>query len=1383
MTRILTKYIAITILAIFSSLSTLHAQEQIDRIGLIEGISNNGVRCIQRDAYGFLWFGTKDGLNRYDGYGFKVLRNQFNVPNSLICNSISVLASDAGSKLWIGTRQGLNVYDQIMEKFNTVSYSDGAKRKNITQVIKDIKIDRSQNALIASEGIGLISCKKGAFSGDLIPLYIKGERIQNYGVQSIGIDRSGRTWAFVQSQGLAELDSKGKKLQIKCSDIKLAYCMRIYENNIFIGTASGVYRYDKESNRFNILQGTANNLVSVFSLDFDKEGNLWIGSKDQGISIYNFKSKVIQHIRSGNKNNQIGNGIVYAIYVDEENRKWIGTSLGGVSIIDPRKNRFQRITYQSGEINGIQANEISGIFQDKYKKVWIGTELSGVTVWDRDRNVFTSFKHNHSDPGSISGNYITNITADANGAVWLCTQSEGINRFDQKTKTFKRYPCINPVTDSESNPAYFLYNDLNRDLWASTLRRGTLLGGLYRFDANNDRFELFDTGLTDLFSLKEDQAGVLWGGTLTQLVKIDRINKHHQFYAINSIVRAIYDDAHGNLWIGTEDAGLLLFDRTKGIITKRFTTEDGLCNNAVLTILDDHLGNLWLSTYNGLSKFNIKNKTFSNLYQGDGLQSNQFQANSALMLSSGEMIFGGINGLSLFSPSSILPVNNFPPLLLTNLKINNAPIDQSANYIASTENAQITALKVPYSQAVFEFGFTALEYSTPNKIKYAYFMQGWDRNWNNNGNARKASYTHIDEGSYLFRVRSTNSEGLWNKKEITLRIIVLPPWYRSWWASLSYLAIIGCFVYVYLWYRSKQINLKYQVQIANISAQREKAVLEKERSEYEKERVIREKETEINEKRLTFFTNISHEFRTPLTLIINPVKDLIDKYSGNTGIPRKDKELNIIYRNARRMLSLVDQLLLFRKAETDTNQLRIRELNIIELCKEVYVCFTQQANVQNIIYQFDAEHGDAEVFGDWDKIEIILFNLLSNAFKYTPPYGSITLKISIELESVLISVEDTGPGVPQDVGNKIFERFYQVSGRDFQSKPGFGIGLFLAKQFALAHYATLDYVSKHQQGSIFTLQLLKGNAHFNGAISLDNMALNNGSILEELLPDDHSESPEVDDENFVLSEIVTDKKSILIVDDEIDIRKYIKNMFLKDYIIYEAGDGIEGFNLALAKIPNLIITDFKMQGMDGIELCEKIKADASISFIPVIMLTASSSSDIKIKSIDGGADDYINKPFEKDYLIARVANLLKNRSNIQKYFYNEITLQKNSIVVSEEYKQFLDNCISVVERNLMSAEFGVKDLAQEVGVSHSNLYKRVKSISGQSVNAFIRYIRLKKSAELFINTDHNVNEVSFQAGFSDAKYFSKQFSKLFKMTPSEFIKRHRKIFNSGLKRE
>ena len=1357
----------ILIVVLFQLLCINHSRAftfpPITYLGIEQGLSNNSVRCIYQDHKGFMWFGTVDGLNRYDGYGFKVFRNSINDSNSLVHNLVYKLTEDHRNNLWIGTRQGASIFDPLTGRFSTANYRPFKQQGivKIRDVIKDLRTDAQNNVLIAAETLGLLFCEQANTVAKQIPLNNGTTDIMVYGAQAIEVSADKKVWVFVQNQGLCVLDYTAMKLKLVSKTVLLASTLESDGNTIYIGTGEGVYAFNTTTGLTEkLLDQTQGGMTSenIAALTADKNHHLWIGTNGGAVNIWDPATKKMDYLPAGDNKYSLTGQSVFAIYEDKESRKWIGTLRGGINIIDPQQGRFQTVAHEKGNANSLTGNAISSFCEAADGNLWIATDDAGLNVWDRKNNSFINYRNNPHDAGSLWDNTISAVTEDAQHNIWAVAFSKGINRYNKATNNFKRYQCINAATGIENKPVYWIYTDKDNNLWVTTLRQGNRYGALYKFNYSADRFDVFDTVLTDLFTLNEDRAGTLWGGNLNQLVKIDKVNKHHLFFTVGHAVRAVHEDNAGHLWVGTEGGGLLLFDRKTNSVAARYTTQNGLSNNSILSMLDDGQGNLWMSTYNGLCKFDIAHRTCKNYYQNDGLQSNQFNYNAALLLRSGEMAFGGIKGFSLFKAADIREAKTMPDVFLTDIRINNIPIEQDYSLISKKSNDAILELEIPYSKAVLSFDFTALEYAAPNKIKYAWYLDGWDRNWNYTSNIRTANYTHISEGSYVLRIKCTNAEGVWNTKEATIRVIILPPWYRSWWAWILYICATVAAVYFYWQYKKRQTLLEYEIKLANLNA---------------------EKEREMNEKKLSFFTNISHEFRAPLTLIINPVKDILHKNKEHK--THDDHELNIVYRNARRLLSLVDQLLLFRKADSGADTLKPARLNFYALCKEVFLCFTQQARLKNITYEFDCANEAMELYADREKMEIILFNLISNALKYTPDHGRVALVIRETAGHVEVVVHDNGSGIPEATGQKLFEKFYQANTNGINTKTGFGIGLYLVKQFTDLHKGAIRYESETGKGTVFTVTFQKGKAHL-AEYTIAEEINETPALLQELAPEE-TEMPVTENlaaaaqnSQVTIDAIVTRKHSVLVIDDDEQIRKYVTQVFKDKYNLYEAQNGTQGLKLAQKYLPDIIISDIKMPGMNGIELCRVIKDDNALNHIPVILLTGSNASETRLQGVEGGADDFITKPFEKEILIARVTNLLKTRDNLQKYFYNEITLNPNNLRISADYKEFLEKCISIVEAHLEDDDFSVKTLLHEIGMSHSTLFRKVKLISGQSISVFIRFIRLRKAAALFINTNYNVNETAFQVGMKDIKHFREQFNKLFDMNPSDYIKKYRKPF-------
>jgi ligand-binding sensor domain-containing protein/signal transduction histidine kinase/DNA-binding response OmpR family regulator len=1328
----------------------------ISHLTIQNGLSNNSVRCVYQDKKGFMWFGTYDGLNRYDGSEFKVFRNRLSDSTSIPHNYIYSLHEDIQHNLWVGTGQGLAVYNNTSAKFAPSYFYpyQSAQQQKISFNTNSINSDDKGNIFIGTNGWGFMFKKANEKIARQICLQTGTQISTGYNVRSIVIIDK-KVWLFILDMGLYQFDINTEKIIPVNTEIKVANCMQPdKEGNIWIGNDKGLFKYVVASNTYAEQYEAAPgklNAAQVTSLCFDQHGNLWIGTDGGGINILDKSTRSFKYILPGESKDKLSSESVYSIIADKESRMWVGTIKGGCNIIDEQQSRFRTVAYNPFSKNTLASNFIYSFCEDAAKNLLVGTDGGGLSIWNRKTNSFTNYKHVNGIPNSLSHNSVTSIKQDYKGDIWIATFGGGVSKLNKETGTFEFYKCINDSTGNENVNIWILYEDKEKTLWATTFSNGKL----YKLNRNLNKFEVFSQQLNNLVAITEDNDGNLWAGNATQLIKIDKLNRQHSYYEIGKPVRALYQDKKQNFWIGSEGGGLILFDSKNGKIVQRFSDADGLCNNAVLNIKEDREGNLWLSTFNGLSKFDPLKKVFKNFYQSDGLQSNQFSYNAALQLTSGEIVFGGINGFNIFSPENIAVRNYMPSLFVTGILVNNKPIAELNEFITKADYAQIQELEIPYDQAVLSFRFNALEYSSPEKILYAYYLQGWDKDWNYTGNVKNINYNNLQEGKYTLRLKNTNANGEWNTHETILKLTILPPWYRTWWAYLIYLVAAASVIYAFYRYRTQQAKLRYKVKLAQLTA---------------------EKEKELNENRQAFFTNITHEFRTPLTLIINPVKDILQKENGEA----EKTELSFVYRNARRLLSLVDQLLLFRKTESDTGILQVATFNFYQLCHDSFLYFTQQAKAKHINYVFDCDNTTLQICGDKEKLEIIFYNLLSNAFKYTPEKGTVIFRITETPETIEAAIIDNGQGIPPQTGDKLFEKYYRVNEKDAPVKPGFGIGLYLVKQFIDKHKGQISYTSNKETGTSFNISLHKGSQHF-GAIANTVNEMGNANVLQEIAAGNEGTEEIQNGETDGLESIVSEKPSILITDDNVQMRNYLAQVFQQNFIVYEAANGNEGLKIAKEFQPDIIISDVVMQDTTGIDFCKAVKESPALNHIPFILLTGSFSPESKLKGIEYGADDYITKPFEKDMLVARVQSLLRKQQNLQKYFYDEITHRKNTLNISGEYKGFLENCIAIVEQHLDDDNFNIQVLAREIGMSHSSLYKKIKTISGQSANAFIRYIRLRKAAEMFINTNHNINETAFYIGIKDIKYFREQFTKTFGMKPSEYIEKYRKSMGKNYK--
>ncbi|MCD0470593.1 two-component regulator propeller domain-containing protein [Flavobacterium sp. JAS] len=1344
------KYSVLYFLLLIGFVPSVQSQDNpVKFLDISDGLSNNSVTTIFQDKEGYLWFGTYDGLNRYDGYNFKVYRNRINDKNSLLFNTIYNIEGDSRNNIWIGGSNGICIYNKTSATFGPVEYSILNQKPKILKDIIHQSSSVSKNlVLVASQNLGLISFENGSFIGKHISLKAEGNKpnIDNYDAIAIQPEiKKGHCWVYVKNIGVCSYSITTKSLKVVFPlSIEVKAMKSSSGGNLWLGTDEGVFLFNTQWGRLS--KNYLSNKCSVTDLLVDKKKNLWITTDGCGIYRVIGSDKKAMAWNSVKDNNLVKSNSVWSLYEDKSGNKWFGTLRGGISMLSSTPKYFKTIRYNASDP---AQNFILSFCEDEKNNIWVGTDGAGLKYWNRKNNTYISYGNKLSSP------FITSIIRDTDNQIWLSSWAGGVSKINPKTNTVAHYSCYNPFTGQTEKNIWFVYKDSKANIWASATNEGSL----YLFNKTKNNFELFDKSIRNLQCLIQTSDGRLWGGNYTTLFSIEKETRKINKVTIGNPVRCIHEDKDKNLWLGTQEGGLLLFDRKTNTF-KRLTIDDGLPSNTILRLLEDKEGNLWMSTYNGICRFDKKRKTFRNFSVNDGLQSNQFSFNAGLKLSSGEFLFGGINGFNVFFPQTIKGSNQQNNLLLTDFYLNNQPIEESkTDLVVQWDSGKIKEVSLPYDQTTLSLEFVALDYTNADKINYAYFLEGWDQQWNFVGQARKANYSRLPEGKYTFKVKTTNFTGGWNKAQSLITINVLPPWYRTWWAYGLYLLAGIASIFAYLEYHKNKEKLKYKVKIAELESKKEK---------------------EIAQKQSSMFTYISHEFRTPLSLIINPLKKAVQKENVQNGSSGSD--LAIAHRNARRLLSLVDQLLLFRKAENDADSLRLSTINVNNLCNEVYQCFVNQAKDKKIHYNFNIPDHEIEIIGDYEKIEISLFNLMSNAFKYTPMGGVINLNLGENNYEVILEIADNGDGIHQrDIG-VIFEKFKQINSK-VSVGTGFGIGLYIVKYFVDKHKGTVSCTSEIGKGSVFKLTFLKGDSHFEN-VEITSEIPKRSELFNELIVDEIQEDSALS--NALISEndfqkiMLTPKRTVLIIDDNADIRAYLIKLFSANYMVYSAENGEEGLKLTKKHLPDLVISDITMQEMDGLELCRKIKENPDLSHIPVILLTASKNPETHLQGISDGADDYITKPFDDDILLARVESLLKNRSNLRAYFLDSITLKENTQKVPVEYQEILKKCIDIVEANIHKRDFTIKNFALEMGMSHRTLYTKIKIISGQTLNAFIRSVRIRRAAMLMLTEDINIAQASAEVGFEDPKYFRQQFVKLFGMTPSEYIKKYKSSFNADL---
>lgn len=1310
-----------------------------------------------------MWFGTFDGLNRFDGSNFARFRNSAGDTTSIPDNYVTALEEDSKGNLWVGTRKGIGVLSGRLLSMSYVRYKAAnlkAGCRVLEKPVNTLKRDSRANIYIGSNDLGLLMAKEGFGTAIQIPLVINSRRLFHYSVPALCIGRNNNVWFIAEGIGLFLLEAKSRKINLVSTLIKNANVIEpSADGGIWIGTNNGLFSCMPDTNGTRSVRITDMGFGTsrILDLCFETKEKLWMATDGGGLILIDTRlNKLIRVFKQG-LDKSLSSNALYAVFIDEASRKWIGTMRGGVNILDSKKNRFETFSHEPYKANSIIHNTVMSFCEDG-EQVWIGTDGGGISIWNRKQDTFNHHVFKEENKSYSGANQIPSIIRDAGQRIWIATYGSGVKRYDKGSGSFENIPFIQK--DKGAKYVWRLHMDADGQIWAGCIKgkwAGNLKKGLYRYDPQLNSFvETIWPVNSEILSIADDRAGNLWVGTLSALLRINKKNGRIKQFNLESNIRALHISETGKIWIGTGGKGFWIYDPRKDQF-KNYLEEGGLPNNIVVNIKEDKKGYIWLGTSSGLSRFDPINAKFENFFVADGLQSNQFYYNASCRLKNGTLLFGGIKGFNSFSPDSIVVYKGFPQLKVTGLKVMNDPVNIESEFVKEAANLyDVRHIVLPYDKSMFSLDFVALEYALPDRIQYAYFLNGWDKEWNYIKDAHTITYSRVNPGDYTLEIRSTNASGIWNPTVKKIAITVLPPWYLTWWAYSLYIILAGSAVYAYVYYQKEQARLLYEVKLAKLDAL---------------------KEAELNEKKISFFTNIAHEFRTPLTLIVNPIKDLLNHDGRNINTV----DISSVYRNTRRLLSLVDQLLLFRNAENEVSDLNPEMIDLVEICNEVFLCFNNQVKLRGIDYKFVCEAEKVEVYADREKIEIVLFNLLSNAIKYTAQKGEVILELRDIGVAAEMLVRDNGPGIPENVGNMLFEKFHRLDqGKTMSKKTGFGIGLFISKKITERQQGELSYISNSVEGTVFKYMLPKQTAVLEQSPSAVK-AISGTPLLSELILEPHeAEDPSQDTRSAVLNQVYDDvaekKPVILVIDDDDELRNYMRQFLKEDYTIYEAASAEQGLAWLKQSEPDIIVCDVVMQGMSGVEFCAMLKNSKESAYIPVILLTGTSSPEVKLKGIECGADDYITKPFEKELLMARIKGILKGRDSLKRYFFNEVTLQNNNEKVSEEYSLFLAQCMETINKHLQDEEFNVKIFVKEMGMSHSNVFRKVKSVSGVSISEFIRYIRLKKAAELMIETNIQVKEVAFRVGMQDLRYFREQFSKLFGLNPSEYIKKYRPAF-------
>jgi signal transduction histidine kinase/ligand-binding sensor domain-containing protein/DNA-binding response OmpR family regulator len=1337
---------------------------QFSHLTVSNGLSNNQITSIFKDSRGFMWFGTVSGLNRYDGFKFKIFNHQLNDSTSLNDNCVINITEGPNQTLWIKTRVGLNIYDPVTEEFihNPATYitNGTTSRPQITDIYK---IDQYNYLFIVPhQGFYLYNeiSKKSThcFHKDSQPTSINGGAIS-----SVVPDIQNNIWIMYNNGLLEKFNTKTNRVLYQTSIVK-----------------------------------DADELGLNYASFMDSDGDIWIFSPggDRGVYLFNTSKQTLNHFSKESASGRLSSNIINCVIQDDNGIIWIATDHGGITLLQKNSFKTDYLVTREDDNKSLAQNSIVALYKDNLGIVWGGTYKKGINYYHKDIIKFPLIHHNPADRNSLPYDDVNRFAEDDKGNLWIGTNGDGLIYFDRLANTFILYKHSAVNKNSIGNDVIVsLCIDHEKKLWI-----GSYFGGLDCFDGKtfvhykHDESNLASLSDDRVWEITEDASNNLWVGTLAGgLNKLDRKTggfSHYKFGDKNSIhsnyISSILNDKAGNIWISTswgidelKKSGVivhyyhrqnckscLIFNNISNLfidsrgwvwaatregvsvlnpVTGRFKNirkENGLPDNSVKDVLEDNAHNIWLSTSNGLSNMIIENTNHDNLTyklnnydEADGLQGLDFNESASFKTRKGELIFGGANGFNIFNPVNITPTDNKPEVVLTDLQLftkNVAPGQKINGHVilpkSISESKQIT---LKYDENVFSIEFAALDFFNPDKTKIQYILQGYDKSWLNTDNkTRKVTYTNLDQGDYTFKIRAYNDK--LSGKTLMLHIIVMPPFWKS---TIAYFIYFLLFVVGLYSIRRRGIN-KIKARFA-----------------FEQEREQAHRLHELDMMKIKFFTNVNHEFRTPLALILAP----IDKILKQTQNPEHVQQIQLISRNARRLLNMVNQLLDFRKIEEQELQLQSVKGDIISFIEEVAMSFSDIAEKKNISFVFDSDTDLFETDFDHDKIERILFNLLSNAFKFTKEHGHVSILLNLQRNDRLdndileIKVIDTGIGIPAKKLGKIFERFFQSEVPDYMVNQGSGIGLAITKEFVKLHQGEITVESEENEGSCFTVRLPLINNNKN-SVDMANAIIHQSETLPAAAEKSSGKKP-----------------TVLLVEDNNDFRFYLKDNLKEYFHIIEAINGKEGWQKALALHPNLIVSDISMPEMNGIDLCTKLKNDSRTTHIPVILLTALTGEEQQLKGLNTGASDYLTKPFNFEILLSKIKNSLSQQDRMRKTYSKQVEINPSEIVVESPDELFVNKALQVIEHNIANAEFSVEELSSEMCMSRVTLYKKTLQLTGKSPVELIRTVRLKRATQLLENGYLTISQVSYKVGFKSQKYFTRSFKSEYNMLPSEYL--------------
>jgi len=1305
------------------------------------GLSQNSVFAICQDPKGFMWFGTRYGLNRYDGVNFKLFVSAKGKPETLTDDYITALYADKEGILWVGTVNGLNKFDEETETFERIYLNVGVAAKPV--FVYNIFQDAAANIWVNTDK-GLFLKKRNS---DRFVCLIR--NIENFSMLQ---DDRASYWVGT-SKGLVHFTLKKDKMEQmqtyevlpSASGTGIALTSMVqYGKKLWMGTENrGLLCFDMQSGESQSFTRMPDGLIhnSIRKLILTSGNEIWIGTQE-GLNVLNpdqLSFRTYQHKSS--LSTSLNQNSIYSLFEDRAGSVWVGTYYGGVNVTSVNSTPFHHIRYTDSG-NSLNHNIVSSILEDETGNLWVGTEGGGLNYYDLNNRRARYYRNKLNDQNSLGSDFVKKIYKDRDGGLWIGTHGGGLNYFDKSTSRFRHFVIQKNVNPSRTEVVAIIEH---RGLFYV----GTQTG-LYAFTRTGDKLNAQSlTGnqkLAENLNIKflyEDSAGNLWVCTTSGIFKFMPNGAWQKFTPKNSsnsisknsnYCNFIFEDSRKDIWIGLYYGGLMKLNKDKNVFDTLYDVSKGLPNNNVLAIVEDQHRNLWITTSKGLAKFNLDTRTFLNYTVADGLPADEFNYNSFYKDKRGWIFFGGYKGLTYFDPEAIKMNGRHSNIVFTNLYLDGKLLHiNDENHILTRSLNHTQKLVFKSNQNIFTIEFALLNFIKSGKNKYAYTLQGINNTWIET-TVPSATYINLPPGDYKLLIKGANNDGIWSG-ENAIDIRILPPFYKTWWAILIYFLILGLILFfIVRYFFLQQLLLK---------------------------------EDELHQLKLNFFTNVSHEIRTHITLLLAPVDKLLEHPEANKN---QEKSFLNVKASANRLLRLVNELMDFRKAETKNLRLSLGRHDMVEMINEILDSFREYLENKQIQVVFS--HPEDPVFMNFDKVQLekVFFNIISNAYKFTAEQGTIRIEILKQHDMVVVVVEDDGNGIEKQYLDKLFNNFFQVEDYKVQN-TGYGIGLALSKHIVELHNGSIQVESERAAAEN------KGFTKFYITLPLGEEVnlISTGITVAERFGGESYVSEQLTEPDTVMEETVRENGPspayhILIVDDNKEIREIIRDVLKDTYQITMAENGFDALQLALQVIPDLIISDVMMPNMNGYALCKSLKTDERTSHIPVLLLTAKDKEDDFISGYADGADQYLTKPFSAKLLRLNVDNLIKLKENIRNKFSKRFFMEPGEVVLDSMDEKFLSKLIYIIESNLENELFNVHLLAEQAGMSTSVLYKKIKALTNVSVNEFIKSIRLKRAAQILQQKKYTVYEVGYMIGFSDSKYFSRAFRKQFGLTPTEYVK-------------